>query len=389
MTPVRPRLTRYIGVIVILVIVLVTTHGSISGPGEYFPRINPFSTSKCPDDLACLPKARYVSPRELLSRPFPLGEPCNASIPKIIHQSWSSKELPARFQRWSDTWRTNHPDWEWVLWTNEDNSALVEQYFPWFRETYQQLGGEIFRADAARNMYMYAFGGYAPVKNQDNLRIYVDLDTECLRPFDRMLSSQIATQVSTLQESASPSESPLTPLYQHAFFGRMGPDPNHEHSIPNAWMASTPRHPFFMLPLEGIAQNLYSGYNHFVEGLTGPVALRYQIWMYESHYNYGRDLIPYLRTTVMNKTYFETYDLRHSVTVLPPEMIYPFSWVSVWDGVVPYCLGGGTSFTERDLCKEELRVWENGAYCITYWTHTWTPEGHDEGHVESMQQVKQ
>src|SRR5271156_2908392 len=110
MTPVRPRLTRYIGAIVlVLVIVLVgTQHRSILSSGEYFPRINPFSTSKCPDELACLPKARYLSPKELLSRPFPLDQPWNASIPKIIHQSWSSKELPARFQRWSDTWRTYH-----------------------------------------------------------------------------------------------------------------------------------------------------------------------------------------------------------------------------------------------------------------------------------------
>lgn len=114
-------------------------------------------SSRCPDDQACFPKARYLSPRELLSRPL---LPINASVPKFIHQSWSSRELPAKFQRWSDTWRSNHPDWEWVLWTDEDNKALVERYFPWFREAYGQLGGEILRADAVRNMYMYTFGGY-------------------------------------------------------------------------------------------------------------------------------------------------------------------------------------------------------------------------------------
>lgn len=111
------------------------------------------------EDMACVPKARYLSPQILMDRLSTSGQPTNASIPKLIHQSWSSNTLPAKFVTWSDTWRANHPDWEWVLWTDEDNKALVERYFPWFKESYAQLKGEIFRADSARNMYMYAFGG--------------------------------------------------------------------------------------------------------------------------------------------------------------------------------------------------------------------------------------
>jgi len=114
---------------------------------------------RCPDNQACVPKARYLSPSDLLSRPLAIDRLANATVPKLIHQSWSTKDLPPKFQRWSDTWRSSHPDWEWVLWTDEDNKALVEKYFPWFKEAYRQLQGEIFRADAVRNMYMYAFGG--------------------------------------------------------------------------------------------------------------------------------------------------------------------------------------------------------------------------------------
>jgi hypothetical protein len=121
--------------------------------------VNAATGVACPDDKACLPKARYLSPEQLMSRPFPPENPPNATIPKLIHQSWSSNELPAKFQQWSDTWRTNHPDWEWVLWTDADNQALVDKYFPWFKEAYGQVKGEIFRADAVRNLYMYAFGG--------------------------------------------------------------------------------------------------------------------------------------------------------------------------------------------------------------------------------------
>jgi mannosyltransferase OCH1-like enzyme len=81
------------------------------------------------------------------------------AIPKLIHQSWSSTELPAKFERWSSTCRQQHPDWEWVLWTDEDNEELVRTHFPWLLKTYLGLPGVIYRADLVRNLYMYMFGG--------------------------------------------------------------------------------------------------------------------------------------------------------------------------------------------------------------------------------------
>ena len=121
-------------------------------PNASCPTVPP----QCPPNQICLPKARYLSPTELMKRPL---SPVNGSIPKIIHQSWKSEELPERFAHWSDTWRMHHPDWEWVLWTNEDNKALVDLHFGWFKEKYDDLEYEILRVDTARNMYMYIFGG--------------------------------------------------------------------------------------------------------------------------------------------------------------------------------------------------------------------------------------
>lgn len=81
------------------------------------------------------------------------------TLPKILHQSWKNNELPDDFQGWSDTCREMNPGWQWVLWTNEDNRNLVKTHFPWLLETYDGLKEEIFRADLARNLYMYLFGG--------------------------------------------------------------------------------------------------------------------------------------------------------------------------------------------------------------------------------------
>ena len=54
----------------------------------------------------------------------------DGGISKIIHQSWRSEEVPEKFQSWAQTWRTNHPDWSYVLWTDESNRNLVAEHFP-------------------------------------------------------------------------------------------------------------------------------------------------------------------------------------------------------------------------------------------------------------------
>lgn len=102
-------------------------------------------------------EARYLSPTELMARPL-FGT--QKSIPRIIHQSWKSRELPAKFEKWSQTCRRAHPEWEWVLWTDDDNRRLVERFVPGMLKAYEDLRGPIFRADIVRNAYLYLFGGW-------------------------------------------------------------------------------------------------------------------------------------------------------------------------------------------------------------------------------------
>ncbi len=97
-----------------------------------------------------------LSPAELLCRP--LASDLSA-VPKLLHQTWKSAELPSKFERWSKSCREKHHDWEWVLWTDDDNLKLVREYFPWLEDTFLALPGNIYRADLVRNMYMYIFGG--------------------------------------------------------------------------------------------------------------------------------------------------------------------------------------------------------------------------------------
>lgn len=94
-------------------------------------------------------------------------------IPKIIHQTWKTSILPEKFETWHRRVHELHPDWKIILWTDEDNYALVEQYFPELLEIYNSLQYNIMRADVIRYMYMSIFGGY-----------YLDLDYELFQPVD-------------------------------------------------------------------------------------------------------------------------------------------------------------------------------------------------------------
>lgn len=90
-------------------------------------------------------------------------------------------------------------------------------HYPWFLQTYDELSKQIHRIDAVRYMYLHHYGG-----------VYVDLDFESIKPMDDYLNGK------------------------QLVLGVMGPDKNRPHSIPNAFMASRPRHPFWIKVLNYI-----------------------------------------------------------------------------------------------------------------------------------------
>ena len=94
-------------------------------------------------------------------------------IPKIIHQTWKTKDLPDDVMKFHLQIKELHPGWDVRLWTDEDNLELVKEHFPHLLDIYNALEYNIMRADIIRYMYMTKFGGY-----------YLDLDYEVFIPFD-------------------------------------------------------------------------------------------------------------------------------------------------------------------------------------------------------------
>jgi hypothetical protein len=134
-------------------------------------------------------------------------------IPKIIHQTWKTSEIPPEWQTYQETWKNHHPGWTYRLWTDDDYLPFVREHFPEFLQTFIDYSYQIQRVDAIRYLILLKYGG-----------LYADMDIECLRPVDALLANRafvIAREPSVHAEWISV-----------------------EVLLCNAFMAAVPMHPF-------------------------------------------------------------------------------------------------------------------------------------------------
>ena len=90
-------------------------------------------------------------------------------IPKIIHHIWLGSPLPEKYRWFRETWKKNHPDWKFILWTDKD----IENFGLENKDLYDESENYGVKADIARYEILYRIGG-----------LYVDTDFECVRSFD-------------------------------------------------------------------------------------------------------------------------------------------------------------------------------------------------------------
>jgi Glycosyltransferase sugar-binding region containing DXD motif len=161
-------------------------------------------------------------------------------VPRIIHQTYKSYDLPENFKRWREECKKLNPCWEFRLWTDEDNLELVKTSFPELLPTYAGYDANIKRIDAARYMMLYKYGG-----------VYMDMDLACLRGFNE----------STFREPNA-----FYTAQQHDDWSSAS---NRQQRVANAFMASTPGHPF----LSTILKRLPKTMDQHVVCATGPCLL--------------------------------------------------------------------------------------------------------------------
>lgn len=123
----------------------------------------------CEEDVRCT-LARFESLYEANRNSQPLATP---TIPRLIHQIWLGSPLPRQLQKYSDSWRKLHPDWELKLWTDRE----VDTFDFGTRDLYDQATCWGQKSDLLRVELLDRFGG-----------VYVDLDYECFRPIDELVA---------------------------------------------------------------------------------------------------------------------------------------------------------------------------------------------------------
>ena len=171
-------------------------------------------------------------------------------IPKIIHQTWKTREIPLKWQKAVESCKTLHPNYEYRLWTDETMTTFMQTTYACFYPTYQNYKHPIQRCDAFRYFVLYTYGG-----------IYLDLDIECKQKLEPLLLNDLV-----LSKSANIST-----------------------SYTNSFLMAAPQHPFMRYCFEHLLaykdRFLYLGKHMHIMHSTGPLFLTKMLEKYTKHNN--------------------------------------------------------------------------------------------------------
>lgn len=228
-------------------------------------------------------------------------------IPRLIHQTWKTRDVPPEFQALQRSWIERNPGFEYLFWTDEDIGRFIAEEHPALLPVFHGYADPIARIDLARYLILRRFGG-----------VYADLDFECLRPIDGLLEGR------SFVVGLEPEE-----------HGRLAKAV--ERGLPRilcpSFLASAPGHPFWDHLLDRLVEARSCT---DVLDATGPFLLT------RAHADYAG-------------ARYE--DGAAAVTVLPPDLLYPVTKEDCWSGRL-FDLAFWEQATRR-------------AYAVHYWEGTW------------------
>ncbi len=148
------------------------------------------------------------------------------TIPKILHFTWKSRELPKFFADILAQWRESHADWDIRFYDDADIRAVVADY-PEHLAQFDAYRSGIFRSDAFRYFVLHRDGG-----------VYADLDVVPLQRIDGMLEG--------VQCFAAVGPEPDSQVSDQLYGGM-------PYSLCNAFMGGVPGHPFWRYCIDRLA----------------------------------------------------------------------------------------------------------------------------------------
>ncbi|NEP13073.1 MAG: glycosyltransferase [Symploca sp. SIO2C1] len=198
------------------------------------------------------------------------------AIPRVIHQTWKNQNIPAEMLEFQQGWQHHHPDWEYRLWTDEDNRQFLQANYSWFLSIYDGYPENIFRVDAIRYFILSHYGG-----------VFIDLDFECLHPLDELLEGK------ELVLGLEPAEHVQLPQPQARRL---------THIVCPSLMASRVGHPFWQHVWQDLVES------HGFPGVLDATG-------------------PFLLTRA-----YDTFPSPDTISLVASELLYPVTKFDCWDG---------------------------------------------------------
>jgi hypothetical protein len=203
-------------------------------------------------------KPNVHSPPELIPTFAP-----GASIPRIIHQVYVSRNLPPILQANVEKIRELNPEWEYRFYDDDDMVAFIDSVYgkrvlAYYNRINRKYGAS--RADLFRYLLTFKVGG-----------IYLDIKASLTRPLDPVLRSDDVYLLSRWRNAAGE-------LYEgwgmHNRLKNIGGNEFQQWHI-----IAAPGHPFLRAVIEKVLRNI-DDYNPVLHGtgkagvlrVTGPIA---------------------------------------------------------------------------------------------------------------------
>jgi hypothetical protein len=208
-------------------------------------------------------KESFFPPLNTVRRTFnlPTIEP-GREIPRTIHQTYMSKNLPPELHANAENIKRLNPGWSHIVHDDADIKAFIAQVYGseilgYYDRIDQRYGAA--RADLFRYLLMYKYGG-----------VYMDVKSTCTQPLDDVLKAD--DRFVLAQWRNKPGE-------KHAGWGTKGLAhvPGGEYQ---QWhIVAAPGHPFMRAVIETVLSNIdqyrpwaHGTGAHGVLRLTGPIA---------------------------------------------------------------------------------------------------------------------
>lgn len=180
-------------------------------------------------------------------------------IPKIIHQTFSSKKLPTQIQKNVENIKFQNPDWVHKFYDDGDRTNYIESNFPELLKYYLSISPDYgaARADFFRYLVIYKEGG-----------VYLDIKSGLSKPLDDIIKESDSLILSHWTQ--------YDPRFKLGFYKGIQ---NQNGELQQWHIISVSGHPILKKVINTVCSNIQK-YNPLLHGtgkmgvlrLTGPIA---------------------------------------------------------------------------------------------------------------------